>query len=401
MIKRFGMNYAGDVDLEVERDDLGLEGLPINERWLTDEHLASVFDKTQHIVQLMDRVGYDTFWMAEHHFQKEGYECIPNLLLLNVHLAHLTENIRFGCGFNIAPMWHPLRMAEDFATANILTGGRIIFGVGRGYHSREVDTFGAPSTITDTDANRELFEEQIEVILKAFNNRSFSHHGKYYNIPPRVPYRGYELEEITLVPRPTDLPVETWQPLVTGSQRQMDFMVKHRIKGIMGGGAAVGGANHDVILRWQETLARAGKETELGGDLIIGYNTFLGDTEEKAIAQFRPYFEEGMKVFGPLGFVNLSPEQIEAMGDRRRARSAGLPTIEDGIKAEEHFCGPPELVKEKLLAVQDRYPGLEEVHVGPPVSGLPERLYLEQMEWFAKDVMPAFKKQAKAPTSAD
>ena len=391
MITKFGTNYAGDVDLHVDRDDLGLDGLPVNERWLTDEHLVTAFDKALHIAQLMDQEGYASFWMAEHHFQREGFECIPNLLLLNVHLAHLTENIKFGCGFNIAPMWHPLRMAEDFATANILTGGRIIFGVGRGYHSREVDSFGAPSTITDTDANRELFEEQVEVIMKAFNNRSFSHQGKYYTIPPRVPYRGYELEEITLVPRPTKRPVETWQPLVSASQRAMDFMVKHGIKGIMGGGAAVGGANHEVVVRWQETLARAGRETELGGDLIIGYNTYLGDTEAKAVAEVRPYYEEGMKMFGPLGFAGLNAEQIEAMGDRRRGRSAGLPTVEDGIKGEEWLCGPPELVKEKLLEIQDRYPGLEEVHVGPAASGLPEQQWLEQMEWFAKDVMPAFK----------
>ena len=102
------------------------------------------------------------------------YECLPNLLLLYVHLAHLTKNLKFGCGFNINPMWHPLRLAEDYATADILTGGRVIFGVGRGYHSREVDTFGVPSTITDNDANREMFEEQVEIIMKAFNEESFS-----------------------------------------------------------------------------------------------------------------------------------------------------------------------------------------------------------------------------------
>ena len=107
----------------------------------------------------MDRLGYDSFWMAEHHFQREGNECIGNLLMLYMHLAHITKNLKFGCGFNIAPMWHPLRLAEDFATVDILTKGRVIFGVGRGYHSREVDTFGAPSTLTDSDANRELFEE--------------------------------------------------------------------------------------------------------------------------------------------------------------------------------------------------------------------------------------------------
>ena len=88
----------------------------------------------------MDRNGFDTFWMAEHHFQREGYEVIPNILMLAVHLAHLTEAAsRFGCGFNIAPMWHPLRLAEDYATADILTSGRVVFGVGRGYHTREVE----------------------------------------------------------------------------------------------------------------------------------------------------------------------------------------------------------------------------------------------------------------------
>ena len=126
MITRFGSLFAGHVDIE----DVGLKGTPVNDRWLSDERLATVFDKAQAMAQLMDRVGYDTFWFAEHHFQREGYECIPNILMLSVHLAHLTERIKFGSGFNIAPMWHPLRLAEDFATADILTDGRVIFGVG-------------------------------------------------------------------------------------------------------------------------------------------------------------------------------------------------------------------------------------------------------------------------------
>ena len=122
-------------------------------------------------------------------------------MMVNVHLAHVTENLKFGCGFNIAPMWNPLRLAEDYATADILTGGRVIFGVGRGYHTREVESFGSP--LQDQDANRELFEEQVEIIFKAFNEESWSHQGKNYTLPPEVPYRGYTLKELTLVPRPT------------------------------------------------------------------------------------------------------------------------------------------------------------------------------------------------------
>ena len=393
MITRFGSLFAGHVDLE----DVGLEGTPVNERWLSDEHLATVFDKAQAMAQLMDRVGYDTFWFAEHHFQREGYECIPNILLLSVHLAHLTERIKFGPGFNVAPMWHPLRLAEDFATADILTGGRVIFGIGRGYHTREVEVFGAP--MRDGDANRELFEEQVDVIFKAFNERSFSHHGKHYDIPPRVPYRGYELEEITLVPRPRSLPVECWQPIVSASQRGLDFMVKHGIKGIIGGGAAAGGASSAVINAWREALARGGRDTEPGGDIIMGLSFHIAETVEKAIEEARPHFQENMKMFAPLGFVRgLRDEQIEALADSRRASSADLPTLEDAVEAGSWLCGPPTLIIEKISALQEMLPGLEELNMGLPV-GTPQIVLLEQLQRFGEEVMPAFKGQVTTPAA--
>jgi len=72
--------------------------------------------------------GCDTFWMAEHHFQPEGTELIPNVLMMAMHRCGVTKNLRIACGFNIVPVWHPLRLAEDYAMADILSGGRVIFG---------------------------------------------------------------------------------------------------------------------------------------------------------------------------------------------------------------------------------------------------------------------------------
>src|SRR5205823_10613527 len=213
--------------------DHGQDATPANDRRYSNDQLAGVFAKTEAIAKVMDEYGYDTLWLAEHHFQYEGYECLPNILMLAVHLAHITRQLRIGCGFNIAPMWHPLRLAEDYATADILTKGRTVFGVGRGYHSREVETFGAP--IIDQEANRALFEEQVEIVFKAFNNESFSHKGKHYAIPADVPYRGYQLKELTLVPRPVNLPVECWQPIVSASTRGIEFMLRHGIRGLVGG----------------------------------------------------------------------------------------------------------------------------------------------------------------------
>ena len=385
MINRFGSLFAGHIDL----DDMGFDATPANDRFYSNERLASVFDKTDAIATTMDKKGYDTFWMAEHHFQREGYECIGNLLMEAVHLCHITDNIKIGCGFNIAPMWHPLRLAEDFATADILTKGRTIFGVGRGYHTREVEVFGAP--MLDADANRDLFEEQVDIIFKAFNNESFSHQGKNYTIPPSVPYRGYELEEITLVPRPMNYPVECWQPVVSASDRGLRFMAKHGIKGIIGGGAAPGGAQQNVVEAWQKIEAEHGRETELGGNLIISFSVYLAESAQQGIRETRSFFEENMKMFAPLGFVRgLTDDQIEALGDPDRVYTAGLPTLDEAVEGGSWLIGTPEMVTEQLMSIQKQYPGLQEINVGMPV-GTPQSVIIEQLEQFAEEVMPAFK----------
>jgi alkanesulfonate monooxygenase SsuD/methylene tetrahydromethanopterin reductase-like flavin-dependent oxidoreductase (luciferase family) len=395
MIRKFDSLFAGHIDM----DNVGYAGTAVNDRRFTNAQLATVFDKTDVIARVMDRRGYDTFWIAEHHFQPEGYECIPNILMLAVHLAHITQHLRIGCGFNITPMWHPLRLAEDYAMADILTGGRVTFGVGRGYHTREVETFGSP--LRDQAANRDLFEEQVAVIFKAFRDESFSHQGKYYTIPPHVPYRGYTLQELTLVPRPLRQPVECWQPIQSATQRGLDFMARHGIKGIIGGGVAEGGAMHRVVEGYRDALRRAGRDTELGTDLCFGYHFHLAASQEQGIKEAAGFFEENLKMFGPLRLVrSLSDEQIEAMAHPQRAPYAGLPTLAEAVQKGAFLCGPPALIIEQLQQVEERYPGLERVSVSHPV-GTPQSVILEQLEWFAAEVMPAFAGRVEASAPAD
>ena len=395
MITKFDSLYAGHVDM----DDVGYAGTAVNDRLFDNEHLASVYAKTDAIAKTMDANGYDTFWLAEHHFQPEGYECLPNVLMSAVHLAHVTERLNIGCGFNIAPMWHPLRLAEDYATADILTGGRVIFGVGRGYHSREIETFGSP--LFDQEGNRDLFEEQVDIIFKAFNEASFSHHGKNYTIPPSVPYRGYQLEEITLVPRPLRLPVECWQPIQSATPRGLDFMAKHGIKGIIGGGVAEGGAMHRVVEAFRDAYARTGVDLELGENLSFGFHFYLSDSKEKAIREAAALFEENLKMFGPLRLVRaLSEEQIEAMSDPKRAPTFDLPRIEGAVEAGGFLCGRPEEVIEQLKRLEDMYPGLDRVSVSQPV-GTSQAVITEQLEWFAEEVMPAFSGSVAEPVPGD
>jgi alkanesulfonate monooxygenase SsuD/methylene tetrahydromethanopterin reductase-like flavin-dependent oxidoreductase (luciferase family) len=390
MIKRFGTLYAGQAEL----DNTGFEGTPTNARWYDNDHLAQVFETSELFAKSMERNGFDTLWLAEHHFQREGYECIPNILMLAVHLAHITQTLRFGCGFNVSPMWHPLRLAEDYAVADILTKGRVRFGVGRGYHTREVETFGAP--MQDPDANRDLFEEQLEVIVKAFNEPSFAHKGKHYTLPPEVPYRGYTLKDLTLVPQPVTRPIEIWQPIVSASQRGMDFMVTHGISGVVGGGAASTLLANSVVEGWRDALVRHGREAELGTGLIIGLTSYIADTEQEAYEKACPLLEEYQKMFAPLGFVRgKTDEQLAMVADPKTARQAGM----DDPRQQAWVLGPAEAMVERLLELEELFPGLEEVQISQPV-GTPRQIVLDQFDLFGSQVLPLLRERQAAKAAA-
>jgi len=381
MIRGFSASYAG----HIVDDDLGFEGTPANDRWYPNEKLAQAFDWALDIARHLEGLGYEEFWMAEHHFQPEGYECIPNLLMLGLYLSTQTQRIKYGCGFNITPMWHPLRLAEDFAMADILSNGRVIFGVGRGYHTREVETFGSP--MLDADANRELFEEQMEIIQKAFTQESFSHQGKHFRIPANVPYRGYQLQKLSLVPRPIHQPVEIWQPLVSGNPKGIDFMARVGIKALIANTPEP--ALGERVAMYQQAAAKYGRQLSRGEDIAFGYRFFIADTQQKAIEQARPYFEEAMKFAAPLGLMRLDQEQIEAVANPRRARGVELPTLEAAVASRTWLCGPPEFIVEHLKEVEEEYPGVERVNLGS-VMGMPREVFKEQLTRFAEGVMPEF-----------
>ena len=107
----------------------------------------------------------------------------------------------------------------------------------------------------------------------------------------------------------------------------------------------------------------------MGEDLAIGFHFYLAKTQEEGIKAAAKHYEENLKMFGPLRLVrNLSEAQIEAMSDPSRAPSAGLPTLEEAVKKGAFLCGPPELIIEQLMRLEERYPGLDRISVSHPVS---------------------------------
>jgi alkanesulfonate monooxygenase SsuD/methylene tetrahydromethanopterin reductase-like flavin-dependent oxidoreductase (luciferase family) len=377
MIRKFSVLYVGQIEL----DNIGVHGTPANERRYGNERLAEAFWTARDVAQLMDELGYHALWTAEHHFQREGYEVFPNLVQLGLWLATQTSRLKLGCAFNVVPMWHPVRLAEDYAMADIVTNGRVIMGVGRGYHSREVESFGAP--VLDAAANRELFEEQIEILLKCFSEEAFSHRGKHYTIPPEVEYRGYTLREITCVPRPVHRPVEIWMPIASG--KTIDFLARHDFKGMV----TLNGEKilDDVIRAYQAACARAGRQKALGQDICWGAGVYLADTVEEAIRRVEPAHDERYKWFAPFGFVRYADEQGRSWG--MPGAPARVPTLKDGIAQKAWLVGPPAQVIEGIKSIEAKYPGLEHFMIHW-AEGIPPKEFKEQLRWFAREVMPAF-----------
>ncbi len=161
----------------VEMDDAGAgPPAPTDRRYGAKE----VWRATEQILEtgvLCDQLGFDSFWLTEHHFQYEGYEVVPNGLMTGAILAERTTNLRIGTMFNVVGQWHPLKLAEDFATMHNVSGGRGILGIARGTVPREAENLGTkigsfdnPDQASADEFNRKQFDEAVEVIHLALDN---------------------------------------------------------------------------------------------------------------------------------------------------------------------------------------------------------------------------------------
>ena len=218
----------------VDMPDAGAGGTPPMERRYGQADFLRVYADLEAYAKCADDLGYDSLWLAEHHFQYEGYEVLPNALMMSAFLSERTKRIKFGAMFNVLPQWHPLRFAEDFAIADVMSGGRMLCGIGRGTVPREAEPLGTRvgwNNDPDDTYNREVFEEQVQIIKLAWNNETFSFQGKHYQLPPQaIDDRGRGVQTLTLIPRPLTTPVDIWQPI--SSPPTADYVARERHKAV-------------------------------------------------------------------------------------------------------------------------------------------------------------------------
>jgi alkanesulfonate monooxygenase SsuD/methylene tetrahydromethanopterin reductase-like flavin-dependent oxidoreductase (luciferase family) len=148
------------------------------------------------------------------------------------------------------------------------------------------------------------------------------------------------LRDIILVPRPLRRPMEVWQPLVSGSPRGIDFMVRNGIRGVI----APTPMQHldDWMHRYRDTAARYGQKLQVGERLALSFRLHLADSEEEAIREARPYFEEQGKFFAPLNVIPLREEQLRTLAYPTPDTMALLPQVEDSVRQRNWLCGTPD-----------------------------------------------------------
>ena len=142
-----------------------------------------------------------------------------------------------------------------------------------------------------------------------------------------------------------------------------------------------------VVRAYRDACARCGQHKLLGQDVIWGTGLYLAGDEEEAIRRVEPAHDERYKWFAPFGFVRYADEQGRTWGTP--GAPASIPSIRDGVKQKAWFCGPPSQVIDGIKSIEAKYPGLEDYMVHG-AEGLPPAEFIDQLRWFATDVMPVF-----------
>jgi alkanesulfonate monooxygenase SsuD/methylene tetrahydromethanopterin reductase-like flavin-dependent oxidoreductase (luciferase family) len=155
--------------------------------------LETVYARAFQRIEVMDRTGYDAVWLAEHHFT--GYSVCPSVHLMGMHVASRTRRLRIGTAVSLAAFYHPLRLAEEVALLDVLSGGRVNWGAGRGFDRNEFTNFGVPP-----DESYPRFREHFEIVLAAWTQERLSYRGRYF-----------EFEGVEVLPKPLQKPhPPTW-----------------------------------------------------------------------------------------------------------------------------------------------------------------------------------------------
>jgi alkanesulfonate monooxygenase SsuD/methylene tetrahydromethanopterin reductase-like flavin-dependent oxidoreductase (luciferase family) len=324
---------------------------------------AEIYARGVDIAQAAEALGFRNMWLAEHHFSTYGYLSRP--LQFATYIAAKTERLRVGTAVIVVPLHHPLVIAEEIATADLLSGGRLDVGLGRGYQRYEFERLGM-----DLTASRPRWEESVDIILKAFTGEPFTYEGKYFQIP-----------DTTVFPQPQQKPhPPIW--ITAQSPESVEAGVRRGFNVLTGGF----GIPIERTAEFRRLFDRLVAELKPARPLLVGTQRAVYVTDNAADA--RAAAAEARWNMRVTLSLRHGYERVE------RGRAIAVPREQepdtDDLLERFLVIGTPDTCIGQIKRMQELV-GISHFNCSFWFGDLAHQRVLRSMELFAKDVMPAFR----------
>lgn len=324
---------------------------------------------------LSEELGFDSIWLTEHHYADYGLSSAPSVLLATV--AARTQRIRLAIAVYVIPFHHPLRLAEETATIDILSGGRLTVGLGRGNRPMEFFGHGVPQ-----EQSRGRMEEGVEVLLQAWTRERVDFQGAHWNI-----------RNVPVYPKPLQKPHPPLAFAVT-SPETIAWTAKHGF-GMLSSGLGTPLSqtlkNRDAYVDGLRSSNHTAPEVqELLARWVVTKHVYVAPTDAEACSEARGpemwYRDAFVRSLSADGLSGLHPSVYEGAGAMiNRLRSQ---TWEDLLESAL-LIGSPDTVANKIAELQQA--GVGELACWMNFGGLPPEKVRRSMRLFAEEVMPRFR----------
>jgi len=337
------------------------------------------FDEAFHMAEAAEESGLDGVWLAERHFAARRGPLdpmgagIPSIvsapLILASAIAARTTRLRVGIAVNVLPLCHPIRIAEEAATVDQISKGRLDFGVGRSGFPRAYEGYGIPY-----GESRDRFQECLAVILKAWTEERFSFEGKYF-----------AFDDLCVIPKPYQKP---YPPIRVAATTRETFPQV----GQMGRPIFIGLRGFDATEAVHHLQAYRQAWREAGypgtGDVFLRIPVYVADTAERARAEPEASTLRSYRRLGE-NFGRSARAAGTTASEERAERADRLSAVNyDDLLRGRLAYGTPEAVVERLRQLQETL-GLSGVIMEPNVGGhIPRELVFRSIRLFAQEVAP-------------
>ena len=297
--------------------------------------LLTVYDRAFERMKIMDETGYDAVWLAEHHFST--YSVCPSVHIMGTHIAAHTKRLRIGTAVSLAGFYHPLRLAEEVALLDVISGGRVNWGAGRGFDPTEHQVFGV-----EPKDSYDKFRESVDIVLAAWNNEKVTYNGKFW-----------QFDNVEVLPKPHQDPMPVW--IAASSQGAMSWAAKC--------GHSIMMSPHSTHTEIRENRGYYKSELEAAGfsiagrDIPMARTVALGDTQQEgedigrrgAEFMFGSYLRKKKNVSGAVAGGGEKNESIDTI-------TAAVKGAEDPVERyvkEVALCGTPEKVIDDIKRLRE------------------------------------------------